>query len=91
MAAASSGFCPHTVHVSPACNLPYSFQRAWVLSYQHLASDLIISLKTPQDDGTIFTHTTAAVAFKMGMVILRVLRTEPGHINQPICVVSMCA
>lgn len=75
------------------CNPFYIFQWQRVLSpISTSASDLMISWETPQDDGTIL-NTTAAVAFEWWRkeVILRVLRTRPGNINQQICLcVCMC-
>lgn len=49
----------------------------------------MISFKTPQDDATIFTQQQLW-HLNGGTVILRVLLTKPGHINQLICALSVC-
>ncbi len=81
---------------SAACNSAYCFKMALSLStYQHLASDLMISLETPQD--WCYFYKTAAVAFEWrGKVCWRLFwefyRSGRGRINQHICVcVCACA
>lgn len=97
ISAALSGFHRILCMSAPVGGLLFAAQFPTALrlsAYQHLASDLMISSETPQDEGTIFTQQQLWNLKWWRKLCQRLfwgfLRTGPGRINQLICVVSVC-